>query len=103
VSSQFSGDLRDASADRWLARPVYESDDAPSTQTTTALDPEILIGDMSQYVIVDRLGMTVELVAHLMGSNQRPIGARGLYCRWRTGGDATNVDAWRLLVDRTSA
>jgi len=103
VSASYSGDLRDPSAGRILGRPVFESDDAPSTQTTTALDSELLIGDFSQYVIVDRVGLKVEVVPHLMGATYRPIGARGLFARWRVGGDVSNVDAFRLLADKTTA
>lgn len=47
VSSSFTGDMTQAVSDRILNRPVVEDDDAPSTVTTTALDPEIIIGDFS--------------------------------------------------------
>ena len=65
---------------RILGRPVVESDDAPTTQTTTALDQEVLLGDFQQFVIVDRPGgMSVEYIPHLFNtSNNLPDGGRGL-------------------------
>jgi HK97 family phage major capsid protein len=104
VNASFSGDLRDPSASRWYDLPVVESDDAPTTQTTTALDSEILLGDFSQFVIVDRLGATAEFIPHLFHtSNNRPSGERGMYFRFRNGSGVVNTGAFRLLVDKTSA
>jgi HK97 family phage major capsid protein len=105
VSASFSGDLREPTAGRILGRPVVESDDAPITQTTTALDAEVLLGDFSQYVIVDRPGgMSVEYIPHLFNTaNNLPDGRRAWYATWRNGADVTNVDAFRLLVDKTTA
>jgi HK97 family phage major capsid protein len=105
VSASYSGDLREPTAGRILGRDVVESDDAPTTQTTTALDQEVLFGDFSQYVIVDRPGgMSVEYIPHLFNTaNNLPDGRRAWYATWRNGADVTNVDAFRLLVDKTTA
>lgn len=105
VSASYSGDLRDPATGRILGHDVVESDDAPTTQTTTALDPEILFGDFQQYVIVDRPGgMSVEYIPHLFNTaNNLPDGRRAWYATWRNGADVTNADAFRLLVDKTSA
>jgi len=105
VSASYSGDLRDPMAGRILGLDVVESDDAPTTQTTTALDHEVLLGDFSQFVIVDRPGgMSVEYIPHLFNTaNNLPDGRRAWYATWRNGADVTNVDAFRLLVDKTSA
>lgn len=105
VSASFSGDLREPLAGRILGHDVVESDDAPTTQTTTALDQEVLFGDFSQFVIVDRPGgMSVEYIPHLFNTtNNLPDGRRAWYATWRNGSDVTNVNAFRLLVDKTSA
>lgn len=105
VSSSFSGDLTAPVSDRILGRPVVESDDAPTTQTTTALDNEIVFGDFSNYVIVDKPGsMAVEYIPHLFNtSNNLPDGRRAWYAYWRTGADSVNDLAFRLLQDKTSA
>lgn len=49
------------------------------------------------YTIVDRVGMTVELVPHLLGTaNNLPNGQRALYAYWRTG--ARIVDSGAIAV-----
>jgi len=105
ISASYSGDLRDGTAGMILGHPVHESDDAPTAQTTTALDQEILIGDFSQFVIVDRpAGMSVEYIPNLFNTTSNlPDGRRGWFATWRNGSGVTNVDAFRLLVDKTSA
>jgi HK97 family phage major capsid protein len=105
LSASYSGDLRDGTASHLLGKPVIESDDAPTTQTTTALDDEILLGDFSQFVIVDRPGgMSVEHIPHLFNTTTNlPDGRRGVYATWRNGSDVTNADAFRVLVDKTTA
>jgi HK97 family phage major capsid protein len=105
VGASYSGDLRDGLTSSILDRPVVSSDDAPTTQTTTALDSEVLLGDFSQFVIVDRPGgMSVEYIPHLFNtSNNLPDGRRAWYATWRNGSDSTNTAAFRLLVDKTSA
>lgn len=105
VSSAFSGDLTQPTTDRIYGRPVVESDAAPSAATTTALDNEIVFGDFSNYVIVDKPGgMSVEFVPHLFNtSNNLPDGRRGWYAYWRTGADSVVDTAFRLLQDKTSA
>ena len=105
VSASYSGDLREGPAGTILNKPVVESDDAPSTQTTTVRDNEIVFGDFSNYVVVDKPGsMSVEFIPHLFNtSNNLPDGRRGWYAYWRTGADSVNDLAFRLLQDKTSA
>jgi HK97 family phage major capsid protein len=59
----------------------------------------LAIGDPSYYLIVDRIGMTIELIPHLFGSSNRyPTGQRGLYAYWRNTGVVVDPNAWRVLV-----
>jgi HK97 family phage major capsid protein len=52
----------------------------------------------SAYTIVDRIGLSAELVPHLFGTaNNRPTGQRGLYGYWRVGAVVTNSNAVRSL------
>jgi HK97 family phage major capsid protein len=53
------------------------------------------------YRIVDRVGLTVELVAHLFGANRRPTGQRGLYAYARTGAAVVIPNAIRTLIVAT--
>jgi HK97 family phage major capsid protein len=63
----------------------------------TAENYSLLLGDFSRFVIVDRVGMSVEYIPTLFGASQRPTGQRGWYAYWRTGSDVTDGNAFRLL------
>lgn len=57
-----------------------------------------VFGDFSNYVIADRIGMTVEFIPHLFHTgNNRPSGQRGWYAYARVGADSVNDGAFRLL------
>jgi HK97 family phage major capsid protein len=105
VSSSFSGTLDQPVTDRILGRPLIETDDAPTTQTTTALDQEIVFADLSNFVIVDKPGNTsIEFIPHLFNTaNNLPDGRRAWFMWWRTGSGLPNLAAGRILVDKTTA
>jgi HK97 family phage major capsid protein len=66
-----------------IGYPVYEWS-AYSSATTTSGSTVATIGDFSRFLIIDRVGMNVELIPTLFATaNNRPYGARGLYCYWR--------------------
>lgn len=76
----------------------YPARQASAMATGTATDAKIaVLGDFRDFVIVDRVGMTVELVPHLFGANRRPTGQRGWFLVWRSGSDSVNDNAFRLL------
>lgn len=59
----------------------------------------LAIGDPKYYLIVDRIGMAIEVIPHLFGTaNNRPTGQRGLYAYWRNTGTVVDPNAWRVLV-----
>jgi HK97 family phage major capsid protein len=63
-----------------------------------------VIGDFSNYVIVDRVGLSIELVPHLFHtSNNRPSGQRGFLAWWRVGADSVNDAAFAMLSVPTAA
>jgi len=105
VSASFSTDITEGNSGTLLGSPLVESDEAPATQTTTVRDNEIVVGDFSQYVIVDKPGSTsLDFIPNLFNTaNNLPDGRRGWYARFRSGADVTNVLAFRLLQDRTTA
>lgn len=105
LSASYSTNLTEPLTERIIGKPVIESDDAPTTQTTTVRDNEIVFGDFSNYLIVDKPGSTsIEFIPHLFNtSNNLPDGRRGWYMHWRTGADSINDLAFRLLQDKTSA
>jgi HK97 family phage major capsid protein/HK97 family phage prohead protease len=58
----------------------------------------LLFGDyMRAFLIVDRIGMSVEVVPHLFGSNGRPTGQRGIYAYWSNNCKILVPNALRVL------
>lgn len=58
----------------------------------------LVIGDFRYFVIVDRVGMSVEVVPHLFATgNNRPSGQRGLYAYWRNNSKVLSANAFRVL------
>jgi HK97 family phage major capsid protein len=79
-----------------LGRPAYES--SVMASVLTAASKILIFGDFRYYLIVDRIGMTVELIPHLFGTtNQRPIGSRGLLAYWRNTGKVLSAAAFKTL------
>ena len=79
-------------------RPVVVSDYASAFSSTTGAANYAVVGDVSQYYIVQRAGMTVELVEHLFDTTYgRPTGQRGWFAWARHGMDVVNANAFRLL------
>lgn len=105
ISASYTTDLTQANAGTLLGRPFYESENAPTTQTTTVKDQEVLFGDFSNYVIVDKVGSTsVDFIKNMFNtSNNLPDGRSAWFMTWRTGADASNTSAFTMLVDKTTA
>lgn len=80
-----------------LGRPALEAEDMDGTVTAAADNYVMIYGDFSNYVIADRVGMTVEFLPHLVGTNRRPTGQRGWYAWYRVGADSVNDGAFRML------
>ena len=92
----FWTDLGMATPSQLLGQPVYESSTMVATVTTGS--NILLAGDFSEYIIVDRVGVSLEYVPHVMDtSTGRPTGQRGFQAWWRTGADVANVNAFRVL------
>lgn len=104
VGASYSGDLTQALSEQVLGYQRIITDDAPTAQTTTALDLVLAFADLSKYMIIDKPGGTsVEFVPITFGSNGRPNGGRGWYMHWRTGAGMPTLGAGRVLLDKTSA
>lgn len=77
--------------------PAYESTSFPSTLATTGAKP-LIIGDWSQFYIVDRLGMSVMYEPMVKGAAGRPTGQGGWFAFWRVGSDVSTAQAFRTAV-----
>jgi HK97 family phage major capsid protein len=85
---------------RLLGYPVNEL----STMSATVVNATkiMLLGDFSYFKIIDRVGMTIELVPHIFGATARyPIGQRGFYAYWRNGSKVVDPVAFRALTGTT--
>lgn len=79
-----------------LGKPAYEASEMPDDATTG--NKFLLFGDFSRFIIVDRVGLTVENIQHLFGTNHRPTGQRGIYAYWRNGSKVVDANAFRALL-----
>lgn len=79
----------------------YDVHEAPNMDSTYGSGENyvMILGDIAQaYRIIDRVGMVVDLVPHLFGTNSNyPTGQRGLYCYWRFGAKTVNTTAAKIL------
>ena len=83
-----------------LGRGAWE---ASAMQATVVNATKIMvIGDFSYFLIVDRIGMTVELVPHVFGAVSRyPIGQRGLYAYYRNSSKVLSASAFVAMTGTT--
>jgi HK97 family phage major capsid protein len=91
--------LADGQPPQLLGAPLYRWSSLDGVINAAAENYIAIYGDIAEaYTIVDRLGMTIELIPHLFHTaNNLPTGQRGLYARWRVGAGLTNADAARVL------
>ncbi|WP_052061325.1 phage major capsid protein [Rhodococcoides fascians] len=88
-----------------LSRAVNEVSnlDGFNPAVTDAANLALIYGDFSNYLVVNRIGSSVEFVQNLMGPNGRPTGQRGVILYTRIGGDVINVNGFRALNIATTA
>jgi HK97 family phage major capsid protein len=79
-----------------LAKPAYEATAMASAVTTGS--KLVLVGDGRYFKIIDRVGMDIEVIQTLFGTNQRPTGSRGFYAYWRNTSKVLDANAFRVLV-----
>jgi HK97 family phage major capsid protein/HK97 family phage prohead protease len=89
--------LGQGNAPELLGYPAREASEMP---TALNVDTSIVavFGDFAKFLIVDRVGMSVELVPHLIGANRRPTGQRGVLAVWHNGCKALDTNAFRGLT-----
>lgn len=80
-----------------IGYPAFEGTAVPSQAATNRF---LLFGDFSQFLIVDRLGMTVEVNPHIVGANGRWTGQRAIVAVWRNSSLILVDNAFRVLVNR---
>lgn len=78
-----------------LGYPTVSASDMPSTYASGTVFA--ILGDFSRYLVVDRIGTTVEYQQLVVNSSGIPTGQRGLVAHKRVGGDVLDVNAFRFL------
>lgn len=84
----------------------YDAREISTMAVRSGTNRFLLFGDFSQFLIVDRVGMNVELVPHLFNptaSVPTPTGQRGLLAIWRNSSKVLVDDAFRFLVNGTAS
>jgi HK97 family phage major capsid protein len=90
--------LGDGRPPNLMGYPNLEAEAIDGTINATQDNYALIFGDFQNYVIADRLGMTVEFIPHLFHTaNNRPSGQRGWYAYYRVGADSVNDAAFRML------
>ncbi len=78
-----------------LDLPVVRS--STMVSATTSGNILVVLGDFSQYIVYDRIGVNVEFIPNVVDGSGIPTGQRGLVAYKRVGGDVSDVNAFRLL------
>lgn len=99
VGSEFTVNLLAQEVPALFGRPYHVNEymDAPVTATTGAASL-MIVGDWSNFLIAQRVGMTVEVVQHVMDTTTgTPTGQRGLWAWARIGSNVVVPEAFRVL------
>lgn len=89
--------LADGLPPELIGYPAYENSSMVASFSVIG-NRFLLMGDFQQFLIVDRVGMAVELVPHLFGAaNRFPTGQRGIYAIWRNNSKILTDNAFRIL------
>ena len=100
ISRQFSTliDIAEGTREQILGYPLrYVT--GLTTLPINAADIVAVVGDFDRFVIVDRVGLSVELIPHLFATaNNRPMGARAVYAYWRNTSEVVDANAFRKLT-----
>jgi HK97 family phage major capsid protein len=103
-ASIWTPSLRDGLANNPVGNTGYDLLGYPANEASamasvlTAGSALLVIGDFRYYIIVDRIGMSIDLIPHLFGASGRPTGQRGLFAFWRNSGKVASAAAFKKLV-----
>jgi len=76
---------------------TYSNESMDTTIVSGSNDFVLILGDFSNYKIIDRVGVEIMYQPMVMGSNQRPTGQAGWFAFWRTGADVLTSNAFKVL------
>jgi HK97 family phage major capsid protein len=95
--SSFWANLGQGTPEQLLGKPIFESSSMSSGTATGSL--VLLFGDFEQYVIVDRVGMSILYNPMIMSAatGNLPTGEAGWFAFWRVGAKASTANALQAL------
>jgi HK97 family phage major capsid protein len=95
--SSFWANLGQGTPEQLLGKPIHESSSMSSATATGSL--VLLFGDFEQYVIVDRVGMSILYNPMVMAAatGNLPTGEAGWFAFWRVGAKASTANALQVL------
>jgi HK97 family phage major capsid protein len=97
--------LTDGRPPELLGYPAREASAMPVrfTSSTVFGGRYAILGDWSNFLIVDKAGMDIEIIPHLFGAAQGnlPTGQRAIFALWRNNSLILNGNAFRVLVYAT--
>ena len=93
----FADNLREGMPTALLDHRTLVAESMDGTITSSESNNVLVLGAFENYVIADRIGMTVEFVPHLFGANRRPTNQVGWLAYCRHGADSVNDGAFRML------
>lgn len=105
LNNLFVQSLQAGNPSRLLDYPTYRSTAMESFATAMATDNHVLLafGDFKQFLIVDRIGMTVEMVPTVVNGSGFPTGQRGVYAVWMNNSKILIPEAFRYLVSQNAS
>jgi HK97 family phage major capsid protein len=78
-----------------IGYPAYENSEMDATVTNG--NDILIFGAFQNFLIVDRVGMSVELVPHMVDGSGNLLGQRAIFAYWRNGSKILTSNAFRKL------
>jgi HK97 family phage major capsid protein len=97
MTGAFWTDLNGPNPALLLGFPVYPASSVDASVVSGSNDDILILGDVKQYYVIDRLGMSLSYVPHIFGANARPTGQSGFWAHWRTSAKTMVPGAFRML------
>lgn len=87
-----------AGAPRELLGYPRHNSSAMESDFSTATNRIAIFGDFGQFLIVTKIGLTIELIPHMVNGDGNPTGERGLFAYWRNTSEVLVDSAFRVLT-----
>lgn len=101
ADANFTVNLNSEKINPLFNRAYYENDFMAEQPAGVSTDPLLIVGDWKQYLVAQRMGMTVERIQMLMDpATGRPTGQRGMVGYARVGADVLVSNAFRMLINK---